>query len=68
MMEQKSLLAATLQLNDLLHADVFLNAFRQQTARVTNQPLDELTELVATWVTPNGSMAMNNPFSAIVSK
>ena len=44
--DKAALLDGAVRLNDLFTPKVFLNALRQQTARITNQPIDSL-KLVA---------------------
>ncbi|XP_057314672.1 cytoplasmic dynein 2 heavy chain 1-like isoform X2 [Hydractinia symbiolongicarpus] len=44
----KTLLSDKLDLAELFHPDTFLNALRQQTARTTSTPMDQL-KIVSTW-------------------
>lgn len=66
--ENGTLLNDVLHLKDLFHPDIFLNALRQQTARVTKQPLDDLTELAAWWNPPTSSRKDKNRSVLAVQK
>lgn len=46
--KDQDIFSQTINLSDLFRPDTFLNAFRQQTARVTKQPMDQLV-LNSSW-------------------
>ncbi|XP_047126593.1 cytoplasmic dynein 2 heavy chain 1 isoform X1 [Hydra vulgaris] len=54
--KSRSLLTDVLDLSELFHPDTFLNALRQQTARATKVPMDQL-KLVSSWKTSGLSAA-----------
>lgn len=47
-LKDQDIFSQTINLSDLFRPDTFLNAFRQQTARATKQPMDQLV-LNSSW-------------------